>query len=374
MRNEVTASSAAQRKLDVQLPYDGESLQGSQFLTSSMVGKGLDVRTGAATYASAYSALLAAVVFLGITATLAFVAQLLSARRTKFFHGGFISQLAVTRHGEDKIVLERQQFLNKVDGGLLLHLRTERPFHAPKATTQTPMTECALADFIQKHFERDSDSMLELERSLDQRASGEAPANGWWSWTHPDPLSKSMSQLMAHFQCDGLMDWSRVSSSVLAHTFMQIVVTSGLGSEAMLHEGSDADWLESLHRDIFWDWSSRGLKHLFFSKVDTFLVGCVGRKRVVLLPPDALPARALSTFPSWKACDETLQALRQTTRDEGWTALEEYAKEAGGDAFTVCPGTYCHIPSGWWHIVRPLDDLTVALSPSFLRGSWNEKE
>merc|ERR1719359_452528 len=213
--------------------------------------------------------------------------------------------------------------------------------------------------------------MSELKQVLHHRLCGEKAADGWWSWSHPDPLSTPMHELMTQFHCDVLLDWSRISSSVLAHTYMQIIVTSGLGPKAMLHEGSYADWLQSLHRDTFWDWSARGMKHLFFSKVDTVLVGCIGRKRIVLIPPQALPGQTpVSSDVSWYRCGAAMRRLRKMTRQHGWMALERYAADVGGSSVTICPGTYCNIPAGWWHIVRPLDDLTAVLTPSFLRGCW----
>jgi len=86
-------------------------------------------------------------------------------------------------------------------------------------------------------------------------------------------------------QADGLLDWSRVPSSALAETYVQLIVTSGLGCDAMLHEGEENDWLSALHRDVLCDCSARGSRHFFNSKVDTIIVGVLGRKRIVLLPP-----------------------------------------------------------------------------------------
>jgi len=254
---------------------------------------------------------------------------------------------------------------------VLWHLKEERPLHAPKASAQVAIDESSLPEYIQKYFENDVSAMTEFQEVLGKRLQGESTPDGWWSWSHPTSLSVPMPELMARFHCDGFLDWAQISSACLAHTYMQIIVTSGLGTQAMLHEGSDEDWADSLHRDVFFDWSARGMKHLFFSKIDTILVGCVGRKRVVMLPPKALPANSLmSSSVKWSSCDDAMQQICEMSREDGWVALEQYAADAGGAAFTVCPGTSCHIPADWWHIVRPLDEVTAVLSPSFLRGSF----
>merc|ERR1719198_37990 len=90
---------------------------------------------------------------------------------------------------------------------------------------------------------------------------------------------------MTQYHCDGLLDWSRVPVSAFVPKYTYLVATSGTGPEAMLHEGSEKEWLKSLHRDILCDWHAPG--NLFHFHVDTLVVGLVGRKRVVMLPPKA---------------------------------------------------------------------------------------
>lgn len=338
----------------------------------SLMRKSLEVKTGTA---SIYSAVIAAVIFLSMTSVLAYIVESASSSKQASLKSYLLSMMTPKNYHLSENVFESHDFpssVSKVDQRARLeNLRKEQPIHAPKATAQTAITEATLESYIRKCFDRDRSAEQELRRVLRQRLDGETPDNGWWSWSHPDPLSISMQDLMTQFHCDGLLQWSGISSAVLAHKYFQIIVTSGLGSESMLHEGTDEDWIESLHRDVMWDCSLRGAKHLFFSKVDTFLVGCIGRKRVLLLPPQSLPQRhSLSANVSRRRCDAKLREILKMGRSEGWKDLEEYAVSAGGNAFTVCPGTFCHIPAGWWHIVQPLDDLTVVLSPSFLRGCW----
>lgn len=341
-----------------------------EFHRSSLVRRSLEVKTGTA---SICSALIAAFIFLFMTFVLACILESASSSKQASLKAYLLSMIRPDKFSEN--VFEPCDFPDSAvrlhQRDRLEHLRKEQPIHAQKKTAQAAITEATLESYIRKFFDRDRNAEQELQCVLRQRRQGETPANGWWSWSHPDPLSISMQDLMTQFHCDGLLDWSRISSAVLAHTYFQIIVTSGLGSESMLHEGTDEDWIESLHRDVMWDCSLRGAKHLFFSKVDTFLVGCIGRKRVVLLPPQSLPQRhSLSANVSRRRCDAKLLKILKMGRSDGWKDLEEYAVSAGGNVFTVCPGTFCHIPAGWWHMVQPVDDLTVVLSPSFLQGCW----
>merc|ERR1711912_181963 len=102
------------------------------------------------------------------------------------------------------------------------------------------------------------------------------PEGGWWNWLCPEAASVPLEELMLLLRCDGLLDWSSVDPAALAEDYVQLIVSSGLGSDAMLHEGeADHDWLGALHRDVLCDCSTRGLRHLFYSKVDTIIVGVI---------------------------------------------------------------------------------------------------
>jgi hypothetical protein len=256
------------------------------------------------------------------------------------------------------------------------HLSRELPLHGHKATAQHAISEKELLRFIKTHFENDAESRSELASVIAARSGGIVAEDGWWSWMHRAPLSTPVCELMRDFHCDGLLDWSRVPSSALADSYMQIIVTSGVGSKAMLHEGEDTDWLQSLHRDVFHDWSLRGLRHFFVPKVDTLLVGCIGRKRIVMLPPHAMTPGPIfcceGHADSWCCPSSQIRCIRRKSRERGWMALERHALEVGGAVFTICQDTYCYIPAGWWHIVRPLDDFTAILTPSFIQGCWSE--
>lgn len=253
----------------------------------------------------------------------------------------------------------------------LWHLLQEVPFFGQKATRQLTVESWELPDFILRHWSDECGCREEVVEALIQQSLGKAPADGWWNWIHRDPFSVSMCELMAQYHCDGLLDWSRVSASALRENYLQLVVTSGLGPKAMLHEDEGA-WLTALHQDVFCDASCRGMWSGFHGQMDTLIVGLVGRKRVVMLPPNvATPYRVGNgSVDLWCCAPPRLRELSHMPLAKGWEALEQYARDVGGLACTVCPSTFCLIPSGWWHIVRPLDEITAALSPSFVSGCW----
>lgn len=254
---------------------------------------------------------------------------------------------------------------------LLWHLQHEVPIFGNKLAQQREIVEADLPSFIEQHWYDQEGARADIVKVLEQKSRNIQPKDGWWSFTSEEVSHMSLSDLMIHYQCEGLLDWSCVSLSDFKQEYTYLVVTSGLGCGAMMHEGPEKDWLTSLHRDVLCDWCAP--HNLFCLHVDTLVVGLVGRKRVVLLPPEAAaPTWCASGKVDLTCCSGSeLRNLRHLSFNHGWTALEKHAMEVGGFAYTVCAGTYCLIPSGWWHILRPLDDITAIVTPTFRQGCWN---
>lgn len=254
---------------------------------------------------------------------------------------------------------------------LLWHLENEVPIFGKKASHQHDIVSDQLPDIIDQHWDDQDNFRAEIMKALEQKSKSAQPSDGWWNFTSQEVSHMPFSDLMSQYHCDGLLDWSRVPVCEFKQEYTYLVVTSGLGPGAMVHEGLDKDWLTSLHRDVLCDWGAP--QNLFYIHVDTLVVGLVGRKRVVLLPPEAaVPTWCASGNVDLTCCSGAeLRTFRSMTCDHGWDALEQHAREVGGYAGTVCPGTYCLIPSGWWHILRPLDDFTAIVTPTFRQGCWS---
>eukprot|EP00439_Symbiodinium_sp_Y106_P042060 s3392_g5.t1 len=127
-------------------------------------------------------------------------------------------------------------------------------------------------------------------------------------------------------------------------------------------EGSHV--VKNLHRD----WMETRL-------VDTCIAGCVGRKRIILLAPDEVtPRTGDSSRPALDS--DWLQPLRQMGNEEAWQAMEEHARrpDVSGGVMDITPGMFIFIPHGWWHALRPLDDVTVISGPSKLSHHYHTEE
>ncbi|CAE7374629.1 unnamed protein product [Symbiodinium pilosum] len=126
-------------------------------------------------------------------------------------------------------------------------------------------------------------------------------------------------------------------------------------------EGSHA--LQNLHRD----WKETSL-------VDTCIAGCVGRKRAWLAPDEVTPREGDSSRPAldlgW------LRPLRGLPNEDAWQAMEAHAQNPNvcGGAMDITPGMFVFIPHGWWHALRPLDDVTVITGPSKLSHHYHTEE
>ncbi|CAE7309008.1 unnamed protein product [Symbiodinium natans] len=141
------------------------------------------------------------------------------------------------------------------------------------------------------------------------------------------------------------------------------ILTIGMGAGATIYgEGSHA--LQNLHRD----WLDTRL-------VDTCIAGCVGRKRIILLAPDEVKPRPGDS--SRPALDVGwLRPLREMPSEEAWQAMEDHAQrsDVSGGAMDITPGMFIFIPHGWWHALRPLDDVTVISGPSKLSHHYHTEE
>lgn len=249
------------------------------------------------------------------------------------------------------------------------------PRLARKPTSRPPLSEAQLLGYIESfcdtHDEVHRASVLDIKEVVEDRAQACDPAEGWWNFRYADQDALLLPELMERMHCEGLANWAHLSASALVEPYTYFI-RSGLGTVAMLNEGSDRSWLRSLHRDTFCECSALGLRRV---ECDSLLIGLIGRKRVVLLPPSAaLPlAPCLGQPDLWCCSAEGLIEAGRLPRAAGWVVLERAAADAGGVGFTVDPETYCTIPAKWWHIVRPLDYLTAVAAPSFVQGSWGDR-
>jgi len=269
--------------------------------------------------------------------------------------------------------------------GLAWHLERGQPMLGRKATQEPAVSPRNLIEFLQgradtKQF-RAWGQMDALGSVLEARARdsrGRRPrsegAAGWWQWKYDwlkfmtQPLVATMTAL----HCDGMLDWSAVPGTGAAGEYFQLIVSAGRGSSrSTISEG--ADWLEAMHKDHLPPYLSFPFGLFNYARgegyVDTFLVGMMGRKRVVLLPPSCCPDPDNEGTVDLATAPPALRAIGKLTMEEGgWDSLDRFAEKSGGAAFTIDPSSYCFVPAGWWHVVKPLHDLTFIVSPSFMRG------
>mmetsp|Transcript_72374 Transcript_72374/g.233945 ORF Transcript_72374/g.233945 Transcript_72374/m.233945 type:complete len:353 (-) Transcript_72374:14-1072(-) len=151
--------------------------------------------------------------------------------------------------------------------------------------------------------------------------------------------------------------WALEHSSAI---FLGHIVSVGVGSRATI--AKEGSILRTLHRD----W--RGT-HM----VDSVLNGCVGRKRVILFAPDEIaPREGAPWAPNFDS--ERLRGLHELKEEgEAWRGLEALAKrhDVSGGVIDLGPGEFLFMPHGWWHALRPLDDLTVLTGPSKLGPAYD---
>lgn len=151
----------------------------------------------------------------------------------------------------------------------------------------------------------------------------------------------------------------QVDRSTIPTGYMMHIMSVGNGVEATLCGREGLHIVNSLHRDV------SKCKRL----CDTGLCGVVGRKRVIVFPPDAFPSSTTVLRSPDMTCD-MLRPLCDMPEEEAWSRLEEMAQQPGskGGVVDLEPGMFFFIPHGWWHAVRPIDDFTFITGPSQLSG------
>ncbi|OLP86117.1 putative all-trans-retinol 13,14-reductase [Symbiodinium microadriaticum] len=151
----------------------------------------------------------------------------------------------------------------------------------------------------------------------------------------------------------------QVDRSTVPTGYMMHIMSVGNGVKATLCGREGLHIVNSLHRDV------SKCKRL----CDTGLCGVVGRKRVIVFPPDAFPSSTTVLRSPDMTCD-MLRPLCDMPEEEAWSRLEEMAQQPGskGGVVDLEPGMFFFIPHGWWHAVRPIDDFTFITGPSQLSG------
>lgn len=270
--------------------------------------------------------------------------------------------------------------------GLLWHLAHEIPCLGKKLTPQSLIAD-DLLDFIRSSWlvgeisnafqalrSWTADWQLEKVQSLlrERKQGLKTDTMGWWHWMHFRAAFAPLEETMETMHCDGLIDWSYVPHYALASQYCQLIVTSGPASPASTLIDKGESWIGAVHQDNLPARSLNSFINYYCSGgwVDTLLVGAIGRKRVILMPPDALFIDSEGKLNASKS-EVAFRAIKAMPFLQGRVELEKFAMNVGGAVFTLDSLSYCLIPAGWWHAVLPIDDFTVIMSPSFMRGSWS---